>query len=123
MSSTGQRMPYEVEGQLKPMMRSRESSPWGTSLLRSTCADVALLEGIEDSIRAGDYGYFQPVDTWVEQVALALEIVETPDLGRIFTVKHKIISSCVATGVSPSLFNADAWMVGAQAYRLLLERL
>jgi hypothetical protein len=95
----------------------------GDKLATFYLRDVALVEGIEDSIQAEDYVYFQPVDTWVEQVALALEIVETADLGRIFTVKHKIISDCVATGVSPPLFNAGAWMVGAQAYRLLLERL
>ena len=85
--------------------------------------DVALLEDVEDSITPGDYPYFQPVDTWVERVAMSLNIIEKADRHRTATVRHKIIRGCTTADVSPLLFNAGAWMVGAHAYELLIERL
>jgi hypothetical protein len=85
--------------------------------------DVTLVEDIEDSIRSDAYGYFQPVDTWVERVAESLGIVEAQDLGTRWIVKDKLVQACVGAGVSPLLFNAGAWMVGANSYRLLIERL
>lgn len=99
------------------------SSPSATSSLRSTCRDVALVEDAEASIRSDDYPCFQPVDTWVEQVAQSLGLIEAADRGRLSVVKRKIISACLAEGVSPLLFNAGTWLVGAHAYRLLLELL
>lgn len=95
----------------------------GDKLATFYLRDVALLEGVEDSIRADDYGYFQPVDTWVAQVAASLRIVDEEERGRFSVVKSKIIRECLAADVSPLLFNAGAWMVGAQAYRLLIESL
>jgi hypothetical protein len=85
--------------------------------------DVTLVEGIEDNIRDDDFGYFQPVDTWVERVVESLRVVLHDDLGNRWIVKEKVIEACLDAGVSPLLFNAGAWMVGAQAYRLLIERL
>jgi hypothetical protein len=85
--------------------------------------DVTLVQDIEGSIRKDDYAYFQPVDTWVERVAESLRIVSQDDLGKRWIVKGKIIEASLAAGVSPLLFNAGAWMVGANAYRLLIERL
>ena len=85
--------------------------------------DVTLVQNIEDCIHEDDYAYFQPVDTWVERVTESLRIVSQDDLGKRWIVKDKIIVVCLAAGVSPLLFNAGAWMVGANAYRLLIERL
>lgn len=85
--------------------------------------DVALLEGVEDSIQLDDYWYFQPVDTWVEQVAQSLDLIGAADRGRRTVIKRKIIAACLAEGASPLLVNAGAWMVGAHAYQLLLELL
>jgi hypothetical protein len=85
--------------------------------------DVALLEDMEDTIEAEDYPYFQPVDTWVKRVASSLAIIDERDEDRHSVVKEKIISECLAAEVSPLLFNAGAWMVGAHAYELLIERL
>jgi hypothetical protein len=85
--------------------------------------DVTFLEEIEASIPPEDYGYFQPVDTWVKRVARSLHIIEDADWRRPATIKEKIIQSSVAAEVSPLLFNAGAWMVGAHAYDLLIERL
>jgi len=41
--------------------------------------DVALLDDLEDGIARGDYLYFQPVDTWVERVAMSLNIIDKVD--------------------------------------------
>jgi hypothetical protein len=85
--------------------------------------DVTLVEGIEDCIMPGDYPYVQPVDTWVEQVAGSLGLIDRGDRGKRSAIKRKIISGCLEAEVSPLLFNAGAWMVGAHAYRLLLDLL
>jgi hypothetical protein len=85
--------------------------------------DVTLVEDIEVGIRSDSYGYFQPVDTWVERVAESLGIVELQDLGKRWIVKEKLVEACLTAGVSPLLFNAGAWMVGAKAYQLLIDRL
>lgn len=95
----------------------------GDKLATFYLRDVALLEGIEDNIQADDYWYFQPVDTWVERVAQSLDLIGMNDLGSRSVIKDKLIAACLAAGVSPLLFNAGAWMVGAHAYRLLLEQL
>lgn len=95
----------------------------GDKLATFYLRDVALLEDIEASIHADAYAYFQPVDTWVERVALSLGLISPEDTGKRDVIKRKIISECLAADVSPLLFNAGAWMVGAHAYRLLVERL
>lgn len=95
----------------------------GDKLAAFYLRDVAFLEDIEDSIGADDYRYFQPVDTWVERVTQSLGIITTSDAGMTYVVKRKIIAACQTASVSPLLFNAGAWMVGAHAYRMLIERL
>jgi len=95
----------------------------GDKLATFYLRDVALLEGTEEAIESDDYRYFQPVDTWVERVAESLGIVEKRDRHKRWTVKDKIIKACLAADVSPLFFNAGAWMVGANAYRLLVEKL
>lgn len=95
----------------------------GDKLATFYLRDVTLVEDIEACVRPKDYRYFQPVDTWVEQVAEGLGLIGRRDFGKPAIVKDKIISACVAVEVSPLLFNAGAWMVGAHAFRLLLDRL
>src|SRR6266516_7635321 len=92
----------------------------GNKLATFYLGDVTLLEDIEDSIRGEDYGYFQPIDTWVEQVTRTLGITDEDDQSKISVIKDKIIRECLAAEVSQLLFNAGAWMVGANAYSLLL---
>ena|SRR5579863_9452042 len=84
--------------------------------------DVALVSDLEPTIWPESYIYFQPIDTWVKQVADAIGITETTDQ-KILVVKEKIIASCLEAEVSPLLFNAGAWMVGANAFRLIIELL
>lgn len=95
----------------------------GDKLATFYLRDVAFLEDLQSNINTDDYVYFQPVDTWVERVALSLNIIDDGDLGHLYVIKRKIVTQCLAAQVSPLLFNAGSWMVGAHAYRLLLERL
>jgi hypothetical protein len=84
--------------------------------------DVTLVSDLEPTIRAESYIYFQPIDTWVKQVTDAIGITETTDR-TLPVVKEKIITCCLEASVSPLLFNAGAWMTGANAFRLLIELL
>jgi endonuclease III len=95
----------------------------GDKLATFYLRDVVLVEDAEDCIDAGGQAYVQPVDTWVRRVAQRLEIVDADRPGNKFSIKRKIISECLASDVSPLLFNAGAWMVGAHGSRLLIERL
>lgn len=95
----------------------------GDKLATFYLRDVTLLESAESSIHSQDYQYFQPVDRWVRWVAARLEIIPSADYGNNHFVKGEIINGCLAADVSPLLFNAGAWLVGAHGARLLIERL
>lgn len=84
--------------------------------------DVALVSDLEPTIQPENYIYFQPIDTWVRQGIDAIGIPDTKDL-QILAVKEKIITCCLDAGVSPLLFNAGAWMMGAKASQLTIELL
>lgn len=94
----------------------------GDKLATLYLRDVTLVSDLEPTIRPESYIYFQPIDTWVKQVADAIDITETTDR-KLPVVKEKIIACCLEARVSPILFNAGAWMIGANAFRLLIERL
>ncbi|OGB73674.1 hypothetical protein A3K24_02440 [candidate division Kazan bacterium RIFCSPHIGHO2_01_FULL_44_14] len=83
--------------------------------------DVALVFDLEDKLLADDFKYCQPIDTWVKQVAVKLDLI-APQEGDVATIKSAIIDACRGANVSPLLFNAGAWMVGAKSFDLLIER-
>lgn len=83
--------------------------------------DVVLVYDLENLVKPEDYKYYQPIDTWVKQVAYALRLAVPADEDDV--VKQKIIDACIAADTSPLLFNAGAWLVGKNSLRLLLERL
>ena len=93
----------------------------GDKLASFYLRDVVFLEEIEDVISARDLPYLQPVDTWVLRVCRSLKLIDKGDAGS--AAKDKLISACLAADVSPLLFNAGAWLVGAHAYELLIETL
>jgi hypothetical protein len=93
----------------------------GDKLASFYLRDVVFLGELENSLGGTDYSYLQPVDTWVLRVGRSLKLIEGDDSGS--TVKAKLISACLAAGVSPLLFNAGAWLIGAHAYELLIETL
>lgn len=81
--------------------------------------DLIFLFNLEKFLKEGDYIYCQPVDTWVKQVAVKLSIAGNED--SMDSVAEKIIKFCLENKISPLLFNAGAWYVGARAFDLLLD--
>ena len=67
--------------------------------------------------------YLQPVDTWVRQVAVELGIPGCTQETHEIEVVEPIVSYCLQNHISPLLFNAGAWYVGARSFNLLLESL
>lgn len=65
----------------------------------------------------------QPVDTWVRQVAIELGIPMCMQETHEIEVVEPIVSYCLQNRISPLLFNAGAWYVGARSFNLLLESL
>lgn len=95
----------------------------GDKLAAFYLRDVALVSDLEPTIQSESYIYFQPIDTWVKQVTDAIGITEEKTDRDVLVVKEKIIACCREAGVSPLLFNAGAWMMGAHAFETLIERL
>jgi len=93
----------------------------GDKLASFYLRDVVFLEEMEDVVGVADYPYLQPVDTWVLRVGRSLKLIDKDDFGA--AAKEKLIAACLAADVSPLLFNAGAWVVGAHAYELLIETL
>lgn len=93
----------------------------GDKLANLYLRDVTLVSDLEPTIQPESYQYFQPIDTWVRQITRTIGITETTDRDPI--VKEKIIACCLEARVSPLLFNAGTWMVGAHTLQLLIELL
>ncbi len=87
--------------------------------------DVIIVYGLERKLTLEDFQHCQPIDTWIRQVTVKLGIIgESWDVSRdLYKIKSAIIKKCQMNNVSPLLFNAGAWMVGAKALELLLEKI
>lgn len=83
--------------------------------------DVILIYQLEEFLKSNEFRYYQPIDTWVKQVALKVGIIS--EKAKTEDIKTAIIKSCLDAKVSPLLFNAGAWMIGANSLELLIERL
>lgn len=82
--------------------------------------DLAIVFELEDNISSDDYVYFQPIDTWVRQVAERLRIIDKGENNRV-TIKEKIITATLKESVSPLFFNAGAWYIGKHSFDLLFD--
>ncbi len=82
--------------------------------------DIALVYKLEKNIKESEQIFFQPIDTWVLQVARAIHLIDKSDK-RTEVVKQKIIDRCLKYGISPILFNAGAWYLGTHSFQLLLD--
>ena len=94
----------------------------GDKLASFYLRDVILIFELEKYLKVDDFQYCQPVDTWVKQVAIKLDIITSQET-EVKLVKSSIINACEKAGASPLLFNAGAWMVGARSFELLIEKL
>lgn len=82
--------------------------------------DLAIVFELEDNISSDDYVYFQPIDTWVRQVAERLRIIDKGENNTV-TIKEKIITATLKESVSPLFFNAGAWYIGKHSFDLLFD--
>ena len=94
----------------------------GNKLASFYLRDVIIIYQLEKLLKPDEFRYCQPIDTWVKQVALKIGIITQKD-EDIEDTKNAIIKTCLDAGVSPLLFNAGMWMVGAQSFELLIESL
>lgn len=92
--------------------------------------DVIITYQLEKILKPNDFQYCQPIDTWVKKVVLKINIINSADIDKIKSNKKKneyiksaIIKSCLDANISPLLFNAGAWLVGAKSFDLLIENL
>ena len=84
--------------------------------------DIIMVYQLESYLKAEDFRYCQPVDTWVIQTASKLGIVRDTKIPKE-EARETIIGACLKANVSPLLFNAGAWIVGARSFDLLLEKI
>lgn len=80
--------------------------------------DVVDLFGLSKNIKASDYEYLQPVDTWVRQLAKKLGIE-----GNDSHVAKKLAEICVSNGVDPIKFNQGAWYLASHSFEILCDNL
>lgn len=81
--------------------------------------DLISLYKLEKGLLREDYLALQPVDTWVRQTAIYLNIIGADDNPK--KSAEKIVDYCLNLGLSPIHFNQGAWYLGANSYQILLE--
>lgn len=74
--------------------------------------DTVFVYDLDSYLKAEDYHYVMPIDTWVRQVADKLEM--KPDAKAIAV-------RCQENGVSPIKFNQGAWYLGSHSLSVLLD--
>lgn len=83
--------------------------------------DIVSLFQLTDSVDDSSWFCLQPVDTWVQQIAVGFGIV--PETADKQTTQHAIVQWCRKQGISPIRFNQGAWYMGYYALKLLLDLL
>jgi len=76
--------------------------------------DTVFVYDLEAYLKAEDYYYLVPIDTWVKKVADKLGIKANA---------KDIAITCQQNGVSPIRFNQGAWYLGSHSLTILLDRL
>ncbi len=94
----------------------------GDKLASLYLRDIVFLYKLDNFINSDEFEYYQPIDTWVKQIATKLKIINENEK-RLEIIKRKIINQCKKTNVSPLFFNAGAWLVGAQPLTILLDEI
>jgi hypothetical protein len=83
--------------------------------------DIIVTYELEGHLKQQDVELLIPVDTWVEQVALKLGIVD--DAMRTEKISKKIVEICNTNDICPIRFGAGLWIIGSHSLELLLERI
>jgi len=72
-------------------------------------------------LKPDDYFTIQPIDTWVNQVAIRIGICSEKDSDSI--VVSKFLEVCAKEKIDPKKINAGAWYLGANAFDILLDNI
>ena len=94
----------------------------GPKLASLFLRDVCFVYKVEPVVRE-QLICLQPVDTWVMQVSIELGIPGCVKEINRNAVVEPIVDYCLKNKISPLLFNAGAWYVGARAFSLLIKSL
>lgn len=123
---------YSVEkirsGQLqlhyKQLQRSEETTgirQVGPKIAALYLRDIASLFQLTDSVDDSSAVCLQAVDTWVQQIAKRLKIVDEDADNQ--KTQDAIVKLCREQRISPIRFNQGAWYVGYHALDLVLDLL
>lgn len=112
-----------TNGKVKELFdKLNEIKQIGPKLAGLYIRDIVFLYDLEKYLSIQQKLCCQPIDTWVKQVSLKLGIINKNDK-KTDLIATKIIEKCQQNGISPLLFNAGAWYIGARSFELLLETL
>jgi endonuclease III len=64
-----------------------------------------------------------PVDTWVKKVSVKLGIPGCTKGSNVEDIVEPVVQFCMNNKISPLLFNAGAWLIGAMSFDMLFELL
>jgi hypothetical protein len=117
-----------TDGQLQPhykqLQRSEEIDgirQVGPKVAALYLRDVASLFQLTDSVDDSSAFCLQPVDTWVQQIAKRLKVVDEEADKQ--TTQCAIAKWCHEQRISPIRFNQGAWYMGYHALDLLMDLL
>ena len=64
-----------------------------------------------------------PVDIWVKKVSVKLGIPGCTQGSNVEDIVEPVVQFCMNNNISPLLFNAGAWLIGAMSFDMLFELL
>ena len=108
----------EIQQHYRELTRIRQI---GQKTGRLWLRDVIVTYELEGHLEQNDIELLVPVDTWVEQVALKMGIIN--DAMRPEKLSKKIVEICNANDICPIRFGSGLWIIGSFSLELLLERI
>jgi hypothetical protein len=83
--------------------------------------DLVCIYELEKYIKANDYYYLQPIDTWVHQISRKIGLVHKD---KIYSAESKdIVNKCFEFEVNPIHYNQGAWYIGTHSLEILLSNI
>lgn len=76
---------------------------------------TSCINGLED------YSLLQPIDTWVHQVSLRIDIIQNDKISK--SEAKAITKYCLENEINPIHYNEGAWYLGSQAFKYMLNSL
>lgn len=93
----------------------------GTKVASFYLRDLVCVSGLLHHVTQDEEDYVQPIDVWVQTVAVKTGLVTSTEKGE--QTRQAIIKYCNENGCSSLQFNQGAWYLGSHAFSFLLEHL